>query len=678
MNKEQLEQHRAAALDLFYAVKNGYQGELSTDLLTLYRNIKENKFLLAVMGEVKAGKSTFINALLGEELLPSDARQSTSAIIEVFKADKKFIKATFANGIVKEVQDNLSTPDSDDTVKFLKKIASVQDEHRDLPVVQLNDFIIEHYDSKKNESVYTENDLDKWIKNSELENIHKIETEDFNRLIKEYIHENKDGSTIPTKIEVGYPHEFEFDQFRLVDTPGIGAIGGIEEKTKRFVEKVDATIYIHRGAPSARSLQHAWNNEITKKAKKHMFLVLSHRGSDTEDNNVAKLEETIKTFSQIRRDRIFSVDSLIELALNEFYPLVDWDSIKVFRKNNKQIRKVTASAWEDAEGDVGELFDLLEKESNMKKLKKQLIEFSENAVGIQLSNFVEEIAEHFEVVISEKNPKLKSLKNKFKNPQTFSKKVADEKNKIESYKANMRGFSRKIKRTYDVSDAQSIMFSKFSDIFEIFKAELEGKTFSASDSSGVVDKAIETLNSDYFDNLEKFIENLKTSINKTIENFNAEQTDLSSIDVPQIVMSNIWESAKIDALEDNTRREDSDGFWNKIGRWIPFTDIGTHEVSYKTFNITTYWNSIKKRVITDVDSNKSKITESINNLLEESINSYDAQIIKKLEDRKLFLLDLADNEYNNEKIQGDIKSLSHDISKLENNHSECQKILGEL
>lgn len=45
---------------------------------------KDGKFSLVVAGQVKAGKSTFLNALLGEDVLPTDVLQSTSAIIEVF------------------------------------------------------------------------------------------------------------------------------------------------------------------------------------------------------------------------------------------------------------------------------------------------------------------------------------------------------------------------------------------------------------------------------------------------------------------------------------------------------------------------------------------------------------------------------------------------------------------
>lgn len=43
--------------------------------------IKDDRFCLLVAGEAKSGKSTFINAYLGTEILPMDVRQCTIANI---------------------------------------------------------------------------------------------------------------------------------------------------------------------------------------------------------------------------------------------------------------------------------------------------------------------------------------------------------------------------------------------------------------------------------------------------------------------------------------------------------------------------------------------------------------------------------------------------------------------
>lgn len=45
------------------------------------QKIREEIFNLMILGEAKSGKSTFINAFIGKEVVPMDVRQCTSAII---------------------------------------------------------------------------------------------------------------------------------------------------------------------------------------------------------------------------------------------------------------------------------------------------------------------------------------------------------------------------------------------------------------------------------------------------------------------------------------------------------------------------------------------------------------------------------------------------------------------
>ena len=78
--------HRTVLLDLYTSLHQTLdKGAKSIDagLRAAEKNIAAEKFLLAIVGEVKAGKSTFINALLGEAILPYDALQATSEIVEI-------------------------------------------------------------------------------------------------------------------------------------------------------------------------------------------------------------------------------------------------------------------------------------------------------------------------------------------------------------------------------------------------------------------------------------------------------------------------------------------------------------------------------------------------------------------------------------------------------------------
>ena len=161
MNYEQLATHRTTLLDLYTSLHEALDKEgkrVDASLRATQKNIAAEKFLLAIVGEVKAGKSTFINALLGEAILPYDALQATSEIIEIDKSDKKEVRVAFANGTEQVVEDDLQTPENE-TVPFLKKIAAVKDEYRDIPIVQVNKFLMDHYDDEKGEAVFSEKEL---------------------------------------------------------------------------------------------------------------------------------------------------------------------------------------------------------------------------------------------------------------------------------------------------------------------------------------------------------------------------------------------------------------------------------------------------------------------------------------------------------------------------------------
>ncbi len=81
-----------------------YATEQERELLQdVDKKLKENKFNLVVLGQFKRGKTTFVNALLGEKLLPSAVLPLTSIVTVVeYGVDKK-VEVYFLNGEKKEI-----------------------------------------------------------------------------------------------------------------------------------------------------------------------------------------------------------------------------------------------------------------------------------------------------------------------------------------------------------------------------------------------------------------------------------------------------------------------------------------------------------------------------------------------------------------------------------------------
>ena len=109
---------------------------LLMDIRNKAGKVRADRFNIMIAGEAKSGKSTFINAYLGVELLPMDVKQCTSAIVEIKCGPEFSVRATYADGRVREIKGDEAARD------FLKRNAALDDEYRDIPVPTINSEIL--------------------------------------------------------------------------------------------------------------------------------------------------------------------------------------------------------------------------------------------------------------------------------------------------------------------------------------------------------------------------------------------------------------------------------------------------------------------------------------------------------------------------------------------------------
>lgn len=87
--------------------KLAYESSNYTKPNNLFRNaltaLLEPEFNLVICGEVKRGKSTFINALIGKELLPTGVKETTSQVFRVTYSDNESYSLVFTDGSVKSI-----------------------------------------------------------------------------------------------------------------------------------------------------------------------------------------------------------------------------------------------------------------------------------------------------------------------------------------------------------------------------------------------------------------------------------------------------------------------------------------------------------------------------------------------------------------------------------------------
>jgi ribosome biogenesis GTPase A len=79
----------------------GFDRDLA-DLTKASSNLQQGVFRLMVLGDMKRGKSTFLNALIGENILPSDVNPCTALLTVLRYGKEKKVTVHFKDGKLPE------------------------------------------------------------------------------------------------------------------------------------------------------------------------------------------------------------------------------------------------------------------------------------------------------------------------------------------------------------------------------------------------------------------------------------------------------------------------------------------------------------------------------------------------------------------------------------------------
>ena len=75
----------------------------SAALAVCRKRIEENRYQVLVVGEMKRGKSTFVNALIGQNILPTDVDVATCQVFRVAKAETEGYRLRFEDNSTQEI-----------------------------------------------------------------------------------------------------------------------------------------------------------------------------------------------------------------------------------------------------------------------------------------------------------------------------------------------------------------------------------------------------------------------------------------------------------------------------------------------------------------------------------------------------------------------------------------------
>jgi len=639
--------HKHDVIDLFerYKDKRGNinDGVDINFLTSRIDSLKNSKFTLVVAGEVKAGKSTFINALLGAEVLPSDVLQASSAIVEIFKSENPFLKVKYADGKQENIPDDFSSTQSVNAAKDrLHNICSISEEYRGIPTTLIDEHIID-----STTTLEVNQDFVSLLEQQSGENL-----EGKTEQLETYIN-NRSKSEIPVEIDFGYPLKWKFDELRIVDSPGVNAVGGVQDVSFQFFKKANAILFVHPIRPiESESFKKFVNSVISNRSKETLFLVLTHAGLHS-DSDVDKLHsEAIRLYEEIiPEERILVVDSLLKLIHDDFENGKTQEEIE---DSSEQKDDILPKFEKKAKKQGKELKSILLEHSRFEEMFSAIDDFSMEAPNLQLREILESIKAGYSEQESQYGEKIQRLNDKKRNPQEFEAAIVSINNALEKYKLLMN------QTTDDLTSNYSGRHSNWQKDIDKLK-EKYSELITESDSLESVRKNTVDAMNEIQDIVNLFSSELTRQLRIMLDETGRSFKNKYKISLPKVDLSLFEIQAKSQAYkqEDVYKEREVDG-WDVVTLGISWLFRDKRIKSGKTKTVLDekqylegFQNKCKSSFFEIVNKLPSQSKEVLNSFLD----LFSREMKSAIEDRQEALKAEKDKQQTNKEIIHDIKQL---------------------
>lgn len=593
-------------------------------------------FTLAVIGQMSAGKSAFINALLeDEDLLPTGHFQTTCTLTEIVWGQEKKLRITYGDGHIQEFgnEDDISTE--------LKNAVAIPERFSSLPINHIHEFILRGQGFKE---ILAHKNVIKKLSKRDIDE----------ELVKEYVLGNmKEGilpktkSNIPVHVYMEYPLSDSYRGWRIVDTPGIGALGGIDQATKDFLanDTVDAAIFMFNGSDHIEKtdLMEMVSNAFTQLsdvAKERTFFVITHAGEATCRNNIdATYKIALQLFSEgdvsIPKERFFAVDSMLSLLYDcaivpsNLDPMIfDDRKVKVDSMSEgeiKMFRSMIVLLLDELEKDNKELnTENLNKKivevAGFAALKQALGDFARDAKIIAYNGLFDTILLDLRSFGSKKMEEIELWRSKLtKTPKEFEDELNAKKKEIEKYRSNILKKYNQIILSYG-ADVLDEMFDKSLNRFQ--------KKVNIAMSLAEIDSAYATFQ-DMFPIEEELVMTKFVSDCRKLGEIEI-SSEMPSITLPPVDIEAAKQKAKKAATTSKSyeTRVEKKGIWNFLSRAL---GIGGYDYETRYYDVIDDKKKLESYRAILIDGAKETIKEFCQNLFADYIQPTGKDIQKQLD-----------------------------------------------
>ncbi len=643
-------------------------GALLSDIRSKAEKVKADRFNIMIAGESKSGKSTFINAYLGVELLPMDVKQCTSSIVEIKYGDAFSVRATYADGRQKTISGD------DEAREFLKKNAALDDDYRDIPVPTINSEILVKSGlrarAKGAQITISNAEVEAMLKSPEVQgaNIHNLP--DYNKRIKAYIEARKESwQDIVTKIEVMFPFGEDLRGIEIIDSPGVCARGGVAEITSQYIENADAIIFLK--PVSGQALESTQFNQFMNDAsvarnKNALFLVLTRATNVTEADLRRLEEEAHKQFSNLDERNILIVDSKAELYAKSLAGVEDIEAELRRLNQNGTLDGFVYQAYFESNGrfDSDYFIEKLKEKSRFKQVYDALNIFGRKAHYILLAALLDSINNLYAKLGSDMNSRIDMFKQKAEDPTELAKKIAEIKQDLDIIQNKMsRGVDGVVRR---FRGDEGIIRTEAEAAVKDFLASV-GKI--APDSSDAFNQ-LERLSLKKIDQFKELTEKVQHQVVAEFDKALVALSDKSSIpfeslkpDFTEATFKQIKESTESKAYE---TRSYEDGVTFKK----------TH--TYSEYVQNKHFDIIKKDILRRLNVLKNDLIENLEDFVENIRTRYIEELATNARSKKKELDAIMEAKATAEQIRDIIQELTVKADKLAAARAQAKKIEGGI
>ena len=510
-------------------------------------------------------------------------------------------------------------------------------------------------------------------------------------LLKEYVLGNhkegieaKNRSTIPVHVYMEYPLAESYRGWRIVDTPGIGALGGIDQTTKDFLlnEKVDGAIFMFNGAePIGRNdlsemIKNAYS-QLTDVAKERTFFVITHAGESACRSNIDRtFKNALDLFSQgdvsIPRERFFAVDSMLSLLYDCAIMRYNIDPM-IFRNDEVEIKGMDEDVIEMYQSMIGMLSRELSKEKkerNTENLNKKIVEvagfvalkqalgcFARDAKMQAFAKLRETIVADFKSFGSKKTEEKELWSGKLtKTPEEFKQELELKKKEIEKYRVKI------LKKYNDIilSYGPDVLTTMFEKSYKTFEKKIDVATKFAE-----IDNAYNNFQ-DMFPIEEELVMTKFTRDCQKLGDIEI-SSEFPTISLPPIDIEEAKRKARKDATTTKSyqAKVKKKGFWSGVKRFF-----GQGGYDYET----RYYDEIddKKELANYQSTLKREAKKAIRSYCDDFYESYIKPTGGDIQKQLDKLVEQKKNEYDN--IKNNLASAQEIANKIIAIDSELKKI----